>query len=118
MQNNEPLFYSTFGNKIEWLRRKKGLTQEDLAKELDLTRAAISSIERGKQRIYAHQLPIIAHALEVDISKLFPDFKAIAVKSKEKLDPKLRAELSKKLSNESQMAIAIALGDGHKKGGV
>ena len=43
--------YRQFGAKIEGMRTTLGITQEDLAKRVGLTRASIANIESGKQRV-------------------------------------------------------------------
>ena len=68
----EPV-YLKIGNKIEKLRETRGVTQDVLARNLDVTRAAISSMERGKQRILIHQLVAIASVLGVKTGDLLPD---------------------------------------------
>lgn len=71
MAGIEPI-YPKIGRKIEKLREEQGVTQEALAFALGLTRAAVSSIERGKQRVLIHQLIIIASALKVSTLELLP----------------------------------------------
>lgn len=43
--------YRQFGLKVESIRTAIGLSQQDLAKRIGLTRASISNIESGNQRI-------------------------------------------------------------------
>jgi putative transcriptional regulator len=58
-------------NKIKELRARDGLTQEDLAERVGVTRQTIISIEKG------HYVPslalgmLIAHALNVSTDELF-----------------------------------------------
>lgn len=40
-----------FGARIEYMREALGLTQEEVAKRVGLTRTSIVNIEAGKQRI-------------------------------------------------------------------
>jgi len=58
-------------NIIRDLRSKKGLTQEDLAEKLGVTRQTVISIEKGK---YDPSLPLafrIAKLFEKQIEKIF-----------------------------------------------
>lgn len=59
---------------MEDARRRKGLTQEALAKRLQpaQTRASISNIEKGGQRVLAHTLVQLAAALETGVTELLP----------------------------------------------
>ena len=79
----EQQFYKKFGRNIKDLREKAGLTQDQLAKKLDLTRASVSNVEVGKQSVLAHRIPDFARALDVQIADLFP---AIPVQEENQLD--------------------------------
>lgn len=67
--NYDPL-YRKFGEKIEKLRRQKGITQEELAEKADLHRAYFWDIENGRN-ISIKTAYKIAHALNVRVSDLF-----------------------------------------------
>jgi len=54
------------GSKIKELRVEKGMTQEKLAKETDLTTRTIQRIENGEVDPRAYSLQMIANALNVD----------------------------------------------------
>lgn len=60
-----------FAQKVRQLRSKKGWSQEELAKRADLHRTYIGSIERRERNVSLANIERIAHALEVDIKKLF-----------------------------------------------
>lgn len=62
--------YKTIGAKILYYRRIKGLTQEQLSKMSEVSRARISDIERGKGPYNIETLLMIAKALEVDVAVL------------------------------------------------
>lgn len=55
-----------YGKRIRHIRRKKGVTQAQLADRLDYSRVTISRIESGKTSIAVSQLYRIAKALDVD----------------------------------------------------
>ena len=59
---------------MEDARRRRGLTQEALARRLKppQTRASISNIEKGAQRVLAHTLVQLAAALDTTVGELLP----------------------------------------------
>ncbi len=63
-------FYGKLGERIEWLRKEKGLTQESLAEKADLHRAYFWDIENGRN-ISIKTAYKIAKALGVTLSELF-----------------------------------------------
>jgi transcriptional regulator with XRE-family HTH domain len=95
----EPI-YKAIGMRIARLRESRDLTQEELGKKLELpprglTRAAISNIESGRQRLLVHTLFAIARALQVEPQDLLPSQEA---PSTEKLEKELaRLGLSKRV---------------------
>ena len=60
-----------FGERIKEYRLKKGLTQEDLAKKLFISRKTVSKWETGRGFPDSTILPQIAEALGVTIDELF-----------------------------------------------
>ena len=58
-------------NAIEVHRKKLGLTQIDLAKEMNVTQANISQWETGEAMPRAEKLPQLAKVLQCEISDLF-----------------------------------------------
>lgn len=52
------------------LRHERGLTQEDLARKLYITRQAVSRWERGETEPGIDMIELIAHELEVPITEL------------------------------------------------
>jgi len=65
-------FYINVGRNIRRAREDCGLTQEELAHVVSLTRTSITNIEAGRQKILLHVLSKIATALQVDPCSLFP----------------------------------------------
>lgn len=55
------------GELMRAMRLRAGLTQEEVAKALSISRPAIPNIERGKQNIYLHHLIRTADACGFDI---------------------------------------------------
>jgi len=60
-----------FGVRIQKLRKKKGLTQEDLADEIGVDRSYMGFVERGERNPTLDKLAKIAKALQVKLSELF-----------------------------------------------
>ena len=65
-------FYINVGINIRRAREHYGLTQEELANAVSLTRTSITNIEAGRQKILLHVLDKIATALKVDPCSLLP----------------------------------------------
>ena len=59
------------GEKIKELREEKELSQEDLAKKLNISRPALSLYETSKRQVPNHLIPQIANFFGVSIDFLF-----------------------------------------------
>lgn len=74
-RDNIDRFYKDLGDRIREHREQYsgvGLTQEQLAEKVGLSRASIVNVEKGRQRVAAHQLFIFAEALRVSPVDLLP----------------------------------------------
>jgi transcriptional regulator with XRE-family HTH domain len=60
-----------FGNKLQEIRKQKGLSQEKLAFKSGLHRTYISDIERGARNLSLINIEKIAKALGISIKSLF-----------------------------------------------
>jgi Helix-turn-helix. len=69
--------YSLIGSQIKSVRKKKDVSQEDLAKRAGLTRPSIVLIENGRQRLPIDRLYNIAKALETTPDQLLPEIKDV-----------------------------------------
>ncbi|MBC6971943.1 helix-turn-helix transcriptional regulator [Bacillus sp. Xin] len=58
-------------NKITNLRKEKGITQEELAVKIGITRAYLSNLENGKHKPSLDVALKIAEALESTVEKIF-----------------------------------------------
>jgi len=58
------------GQNIKRLREKAGLTQEDLARILGISRPAVTSIETGRRRVAADELVRLAKAIRVTADQI------------------------------------------------
>ena len=65
-------FYKRLGQRIREARTRSGLTQQELAAKVDLTRTSVTNIELGRQKLLVHALVEIAAALQVAPDKLLP----------------------------------------------
>jgi transcriptional regulator with XRE-family HTH domain len=59
-----------FGSNVQKFRKKKGLSQEELAEKCGLHRTYIGGIERGERNVSLINLNKLAKALGVKVSKL------------------------------------------------
>ncbi len=59
------------GERIRQAREALGLSQDELADRVKRDQRSISEYENGKRRIYAHDLPTFAEALQVSIGYFF-----------------------------------------------
>ena len=64
------LDYSIIGERLKKARLAKGLTQEQLAEELDVSVAFLSRAERGNVKINLARITQICDILEVSISNV------------------------------------------------
>ena len=71
MDSSEHL-YRSIGKLVRGERLKLGLTQDELAQRVGLTRTSINNIEHGRQKIQVHTLYTIAAMLFVPVNALLP----------------------------------------------
>lgn len=72
MDNNIALLVA-FGKKVQTLRKKLNLSQEELAFQAGFHRTYIGMIERGERNITLSNLKKLADALNITLSDLFKD---------------------------------------------
>lgn len=63
----------TIGKRIATIRKKEGITQEDLAGMAEMDRSYLSEIENGHKNMSVMSLLKIAEALKIKPSKLLND---------------------------------------------
>lgn len=73
--NNEQIL-KHFGERIKFLRNKKGLSQERLSFEIGFHRTYIGMIERGERNLSLSNIIVFAKFFELSLSDLF-DFPEI-----------------------------------------
>jgi transcriptional regulator with XRE-family HTH domain len=64
-----------FGNRLRYLRKKKGWTQAEMADLLGLDRSYVGEIEQGKRNPCLLNLEVIANGLQISLPKLFSNMK-------------------------------------------
>ncbi|WMI80551.1 helix-turn-helix domain-containing protein [Anaerotignum sp. MB30-C6] len=62
--------YKNIGDKIQNARRRKGISQEKLAEELDISVSYIGQIERGARQPSVHILENIGEVLNIPFANL------------------------------------------------
>ena len=67
------LIQQRFGQRIQLLRKERGLSQEKFALLIDMDRTYYASVEAGKRNISLVNIKKIADGLNVPISHLFED---------------------------------------------
>jgi len=72
-------FNKRLGNKIKKLREQIGLSQEDLARRLNISRVAVSQIESGQRRIRADEIAMLSKIFNITSDILLNIEKDIAV---------------------------------------
>ncbi len=60
-----------FGRKVQFYRKKRGLSQEELSFSADLHRTYISQIESGNRNVALKNIVRIAKALRISPKDLF-----------------------------------------------
>ena len=83
----------SLGNKILELRKKKGLSQEQLGEKVDVTRQTISNWELGETSPNPEQLKFLSKALDISIDEL--------------LDNDVKNILEKRVNNTERLAGII-----------
>jgi transcriptional regulator with XRE-family HTH domain len=64
--------YGQFGRQFRAARKEAGLTQQEVAGRVGLTRTSITNIERGIQHISLRQLYLLAAAVGLHPAQLLP----------------------------------------------
>jgi repressor LexA len=89
----------TFGERLKKIRTSKGLTQEQLAESINVTKKVISDYETGKNRIYGEMLAQISLALNVSADLL------LGLKIEEKVMDEQSLKLMKRFKKIQEMDL-------------
>lgn len=60
-----------FGNRVRELRKKLGLSQEELGFKSNIHRTYVGAVERGEQNVSLDNIGRLAKHLKVSLSELF-----------------------------------------------
>lgn len=82
--------YAFIGQKICAVREQRGWTQMELATRLGISRASLSNLERGSQRLLVNSLIEIATVLDRDASDFLPCRAEITENSDQLTDEEVR----------------------------
>lgn len=69
--NNEDKHLAAFGKRVALLRRKQGLTQEQLSDRTGLAVDSIGAIEQGRRWARLTTLHVLAKGLGVKVDEIF-----------------------------------------------
>jgi len=72
MNDNEKILKS-FGETIKTLRKRRGISQEELAHLSGLDRSYVGGVERGERNISLINILKIANALNLSLNQLFKE---------------------------------------------
>lgn len=64
--------YEVLGQRVRQVRERQQLKQEDLAARVGMSRATITQVENGQQKVHLQSLYLIAAALGAAIADLLP----------------------------------------------
>jgi DNA-binding XRE family transcriptional regulator len=74
VDSDQQKFLNNFGKRMSEVRKKKGVTQEQLANTVELHRTYIGFIEQGKRNPSIGNIYKIATALDMPLKDLFKPF--------------------------------------------
>lgn len=100
----ESNYYEIIGKKIQNIRRQKLITQEQLAKKLNVSKVFLSRVERGKVKISLQKLIEIAEVLDISLEKLLAENTIINVGKMDYVSKEFE-ELLKKCTRKQQKFI-------------
>lgn len=69
---DEASLYQKIGERLSQHRRSQGLSQEQIATIVGLSRAGVANIEAGRQRLSVYLLLRLANAVKASIHELLP----------------------------------------------
>lgn len=98
-------FYQMLGERIKAARHKAGLKQETFASFLQLSRASIVNIEKGRQHPPIYLLWVIAKVLNIEVIELLPQFTV-----SEKADPVWKKLIAQQVKGDKEINKTKLLG--------
>lgn len=67
----DKVFHKKFGQRVRYLRKEKGLTQEQLSFEIDADNSYIANIENAHRDIPLSRVQKIAKVLDISLKEFF-----------------------------------------------
>ena len=98
-----------FGNKLYELRKKKGLSQEELASRLEVTRQTVSKWELGDSTPDLDKLVLLAELFEISLDELVLDKVSVTTRLDE-LGTKVMTKENKQKAKKGLKAFGIIAG--------
>ncbi len=92
MASKDKLFYEQMGQRIAQFRKAQDLTQQQLAKILDISQQTMAHYEVGRLRVAVAMLPVLANALNVSVEDLLEE-RTTGTPSKRGPIPKLQRQI-------------------------
>lgn len=71
MTRKDKVFHRKFGQRVRFLRKQKGMTQEQLSFEIDADNSYIANIENAHRDIPLSRVNKIAKTLGISLKELF-----------------------------------------------
>ncbi len=97
--------YESIGKQIKLLRKRSRMSQEELAEKLDLSRASIVNIEKGRQHASLHLLIDLGRIFNVSLLDfLTEEFSGLAMET-DRLSRRKR-EISKVAKGDSLIMVS------------
>ena len=98
-----------FGNKLYTLRKEKGLSQEELASRLEVTRQTVSKWELGDSTPDLDKLVLLAELFEISLDELVLDKVPLTTKLDE-LGEKMMTRENKQKAKKGLKILGIIAG--------
>ena len=92
------IFYKKLSKKIKAIREKLGFSQEALAKELGISRVAISQIENGDRKVSAEEIAKLSRVFNMAADRLIDIDKDIEVVFEKTMEQKPKEETGIRIS--------------------
>lgn len=70
LSEEEKAFFKEFGERIVTFRKRRGLTQSQLAETLGISQPRLVTFEKGRRRMPLSELPGLSEALGVPVEEL------------------------------------------------
>ena len=104
-------WHLALGQRLAQIRKRRGLSQEELARRVGAIQVVISDYENGKTRLFAETAVRFAAALDVPVQELLAVSKPVAVEASPAPSRKLlrRMEQIERLPRRKQTALLTTI---------